>query len=219
MIPDWLLPWWKWWADFTDLFNWEALAVIFAGIGGAWALQMWRMAQKDRRRLEGATIQIAVQPIGVVVKTLSFQFDKIRMGENAQQALRDWQETGVLKSQVAALDRVSIEAMPSILAVDLIAASKSCFDDLEKFTSAVISAQDQGVLNVAINSVIDTQRSLLAFAWKLEREAEHLAGSLQTYGSVTVADFEAEMAEHEMLKAKPLHGRVWHRVRKRFGIS
>lgn len=28
MIPDWLTPWWNWWAGLTDLFDWDAIAAL-----------------------------------------------------------------------------------------------------------------------------------------------------------------------------------------------
>lgn len=28
MIPDWLMPWWNWWAACTALFQWEAIGAI-----------------------------------------------------------------------------------------------------------------------------------------------------------------------------------------------
>jgi len=38
MIPDWLVPWWNWWAAFTCLFNWNAIAAVATAIAAAIAL-------------------------------------------------------------------------------------------------------------------------------------------------------------------------------------
>lgn len=38
MIPGWLMPWWNWWAEFTALFEWTAIAAIATVLAVAVAL-------------------------------------------------------------------------------------------------------------------------------------------------------------------------------------
>lgn len=65
-VWDWLVPWWNWWAGFTDLFDWTAMAAL--GTVGAVAValnQAGRAARVEARHGAGLLdhVRSLIQPI------------------------------------------------------------------------------------------------------------------------------------------------------------
>lgn len=216
MIPDWLVPWWTWWSDFTDLFDWDALAVVAGAMGGGWALKTWADSEQGKRRREGAILQMVAQPLGAVTKSLEATLAGIKQGGDMQSAISAWLGTGVIETQLKALDAVPVTSLPTILSVDLISAARASLNGVGTFALVASQAADPIVQQVALEGLIASKRDLILYGWKLEREAKRIAGRLDTYSITGAEDIRIEMEEAERQASKPPLNRLFDRAVERF---
>nr|WP_313632770.1 hypothetical protein [Brevundimonas naejangsanensis] len=149
MIPDWLEPWWNWWAKFTDLFDWEAIAAIATAAAVAWALYAARSAQRTavaeahRRSINTmkALLIICGSGIHVVQMTLADGKKAKLTDAEAATAVLSVDNLNEIQRNLASFSPADLH---STVAIDLLMSARTGIQNLRQTIEAASRGHDVG---------------------------------------------------------------------------
>lgn len=131
-IWDWLRPWWNWWAGATDLFDWEAVGAMGTLGTLAAALYLADAANRDRRRRDAAIILAVAHPVETAAGILRSGQTNVASGLPSEIVYGVVMQTEGLRVQHQALDSFNLSDLPSVEAIDRLAAAKAAVQMIEK---------------------------------------------------------------------------------------
>ena len=114
MIPNWLTPWWNWWASFTGLFQWEAIDAI--GTVGALiaAISLADAGNRAQRRRQAAILVGLSHAFGTASQLLASSFQMIKAGMLARVAIESIVATSGIQTQLMIVNSVNLIDFPSV---------------------------------------------------------------------------------------------------------
>jgi len=181
MIPDWLVPWWNWWAAFTCLFNWNAIAAVATAIAAAIALFVSTATRRnqladERKRASQKLKALFIVSANGYVMVLNGLADDMKK-DIALEITADGLLDGVhLEELRKSLSSFSPEIFENIASVDLLMSCRvlveHTINDLKRMKRGDPKSQD------SINSTLEQWDNVLL---EIAREIISLAPDKKTH--------------------------------------
>lgn len=173
MIPDWLMPWWNWWAGVTSLVHWGALGALGTVATFAGALYLADAANRDRRRRDAAILLAVAHAFGTAAKILWHGREQIDAGYPTEVAVDAMLKAGGIKAQSDALQAVTVTTLPSARVIDALGGGKGVLllidDDMRD------SLKKGGyALRTLPEEITKAADSLAAYADQMDAEAHRI---------------------------------------------
>ena len=176
---NWLQPWWNWWAGFTGLFEWDAIAALATAAAAIIALWVSTQTRRDqqaderRRSIHKVKALFVVGANGyVLVKTgLSDAADQGVAPELAAQRLRGGIHLEELRKSYSFF---SPESFDTTASVDLLMSSRAMVENVISGLERMERQDPKGAAAVA--SALDQWDDLLL---AIAREIRRLGGGIE----------------------------------------
>lgn len=149
IVPSWMVPWWNWWAAFTALLDWDAIAAMATAAALFWALwsavstRRSAVAEERLRSIRMMKALLTVCGSGIAVVRISLDEGKA-FGQTPAQAAASALSVDSLNEVQRSLETLSPSDMHSTSAIDMLMSARSGANNLRRRLEEQAAGGDVG---------------------------------------------------------------------------